>query len=277
MGKKYLIILDVDKTLLDVNYRSTSPTINSVIEQMKAEGNIFLLNSNRSLDDLLPVANQFGINGLIIGENGCFIYDQKTKESRILVRDEDIIQIAQVRRILPEIISENFPKSYYIVGDTTDFNKRAAKEDLPRDYEYFFILNQYRKYSLSLHVRKIAKEIEKDLDATKKLFDLIKNYVERQQMELGVDYTESYCNILVYPKNNNKGKAFNEVARAYSDFIKVIIGDDYLDKPLMEEVDYFFAVNNATDDVKRVADYVSSETITKGVEEILLNIDKITN
>jgi len=35
MGKKYLIVMDIDGTLVDSNYRSTSPTIYSVIEQMQ--------------------------------------------------------------------------------------------------------------------------------------------------------------------------------------------------------------------------------------------------
>ena len=64
---KYLITLDVDGTLLDNNYRSNSPTINSVIEQLTREGNIFVINSNRSLEDMQSVARTFDLHGPLIG------------------------------------------------------------------------------------------------------------------------------------------------------------------------------------------------------------------
>jgi len=113
------------------------------------------------------------------------------------------------------------------------------------------------------------------LIAIKKIHQLVKDYVERQQFDLAVDYTESYGNLLVYPKNNDKGKAFNILAKEYPKFIRVVIGDDYLDKPLMNEIDYFLTINNASQEVKDMADYTSSESVTKGVEQILLNLDNI--
>lgn len=278
MPKKYLVILDVDKTLIDTNYHSTSPTIGSVIEQMNQEGHVFVLNSNRSHQDLLAIAEHFGVNGEIIGENGCFVYDQANESTTILAKDEDVIAINQIKTILSEIIPENFPNSQFIVGDTTDLQQHISEETFDQNIKYIFFLNQYRKYSISLHVRKMENgEAQKDLDATKKMYGLIAKYVSMQQFNLKVDFTESYCNVLVYPVNNDKATGFKSIVDKYEGCVKVIIGDDYFDKPLMETVDYFCVVNNATDDVKEIANYISTECITKGVEEILLNLDKITH
>ncbi len=55
----------------------------------------------------------------------------------------------------------------------------------------------------------------------------------------------------------------------------MVIGDDAADKPLRAEIDYFFVVNNGTAEAKAMADYVAEQSITKGVEEILLKIDSL--
>jgi len=277
MTRKYLTILDVDRTLIDTNYRSTSPTIGSVIKQMNQEGHVFVINSNRSLQDLLPIAEHFGLDGEIIGENGCFIYDQKSQVLTVLANNEDIIAINDLKSILANLINENFSDSYFFSGDTSDLQNQIELESISEDLENLFILNQHRKYSISLHVRKIVNgEIEKDLETTRKLHNLISRYVAMQRYNLNVDFTNSYCNVLINPKLNNKSTGFKSMGPKYEDHLKVIIGDDYSDKPLMDNIDYFCVVNNATNEVKAVADYISPESITKGVEEILLNLDKIT-
>jgi HAD superfamily hydrolase (TIGR01484 family) len=276
MAKKYLIILDVDNTLIDTNYKSTSPTIYSTIEQMKNEGHVFLINSNRSIEDLKHIAKKFGLEKHIIGENGCFIYSQLTGEEKILVEDEVMIQLSQVKTLLPQLIKSNFPDAVYKIGDTTDINKHLESQDIPEEGKNIFILNQYRRFSISLHAKKVVDgELRKDLVAVEKISKLVQEFVDRQQFDLTVTYTDSYGNLLVFPRDNDKGKAFNSIAKEYPKFIRVVIGDDYLDKPLMSEVDYFLTVNNATEEVKQMADYTSSESITKGVEQILLNLDNI--
>lgn len=276
MGKKYLIILDVDNTLIDTNYKSTSSTIYSTIDQMKSEGHVFLINSNRSIEDLKQIAKNFGLEKHIIGENGCFVYNQLTGEEKVLVEDEVMIQLSQVKTLLPQLIKSNFPDAVYKIGDTTDINKHLESQDIPVDGKNVFILNQYRRFSTSLHSKKVVDgQLKKDLEAVEKLSKLVQEFVNRQQFDLTVKYTDSYGNLLVFPKDNDKGKAFNYIAKEYPKFIRVVIGDDYLDKPLMNEVDFFLTVNNATDEVKEIADYTSPESITKGVEQILLNLDNI--
>ena len=276
MSKKYLIILDVDNTLIDRSYKSTSSTINFVIEQMKDEGHSFLINSNRSIDDLKHISEQFGIEKHIIGENGCIIYDQLSGEEKILVEGEVSIQLAQVKSLLQQLVHSNFPGATYKIDDTTDINKHLESQELIEEGKNIFVLNKFRRFSVSLYVKKVTNgKLEKDLIAIKKIHQLVKDYVERQQFDLAVDYTESYGNLLVYPKNNDKGKAFNILAKEYPKFIRVVIGDDYLDKPLMNEIDYFLTINNASQEVKDMADYTSSESVTKGVEQILLNLDNI--
>ncbi|KKR54669.1 MAG: hypothetical protein UT91_C0011G0034 [Parcubacteria group bacterium GW2011_GWA2_40_23] len=273
---KYLIILDIDNTLIDHNYRSTSPTINSVIDQMKREGHVFVLNSNRSLEDILPVVKMFELGGKIIGENGCFIYDTLTAERDILVDDEIIMHLSQVKNILPQLVKQNFEDSFYIIEDTTEVNKNPDSLNLDPLLKNVFVENCFRNFSSSIHVREhFNGSLQENIPALRKISGLLNQYVTRQNLELVVSCCDSFCNLLIYPKNYDKGKAFDKLASYYPEYKKIVIADDVLDKPLLGKVDKFCVVNNATAEVRELADYVSPEKITKGVEEILLNLDKI--
>lgn len=53
-----------------------------------------------------------------------------------------------------------------------------------------------------------------------------------------------------------------------------MIGDDAADASTLKEVDHFFAVHNAIDEAKNAAEYVSKETHTKGVIEILKHMEE---
>lgn len=276
MSKKYLVVLDIDGTLLDKRYLSTSPTIYSVIEQMQQEGHIFILNSNRSIDDILPIAKHFGITGPIIGENGCIIYNQRSGESLVLVDMATQQQMMKLKKALFDIINQNFDRAYFAITDTTAFNKYAETQDLPLDKDFYFLLNEFRKFSLSIHVRDIRTgSVEQNPAITKNFCILIKDYIVENKLDLVHNYLGSFSNVLVCSNANDKTKALKKVELHYPKHTKVIIGDDILDKPAMEEIDYFFTVNNATKEVKAVAHYVASQDITKGVEEILLKIDQL--
>lgn len=275
MGKKYLIMLDVDGTLIDSNYLSNSSTIYNLIDQLQNEGYVFVLNSNRSLEDLKSIARKFKIIGPLIGEGGTFIYNNN--EEIKLVSEETEMQIKELRRMLPEIVCENFPSSHFIIDDTTSFNKALTSQDHPSQTKNIFILNKYRRFSLSCHVKKVINnKLEKNLESVVKLYGILRKYIEKQQMDIDISYTTKYANILISPKNCNKGKSFNKLSESYKNYTKIIIADDYFDKPMIQGIDYFFVVNNADEKAKEIANYISIEKITKGVEEILLNINNLT-
>jgi len=237
-----------------------------------------VLNSNRSLEDILEIANHFHIKGPVIGENGCFIYNQETEETTVLIPDQILAGLNKLKDNVKDIIAENFSHSEFAISDTTDFNKYYDTQDVPENIDTYFIMNEFRKFSISIHVRKIVNgEPAKDLENTKKLYYLMKDYIITNNLNLSIEYTDRYCNVLVCSKENNKTAAFKELNQSLSgDYVKVIIGDDSLDKPTLDELDYFFVVNNAKDNVKAIADYVAKEEITKGGEEILLKLDELT-
>jgi len=273
---KYLITLDVDGTLLDNNYRSNSPTINSVIEQLTREGNIFVINSNRSLEDMQSVARTFDLHGPLIGENGSFIYDQVSGSMEVLLSAEGQRQINEMRASVWLLIEQRFPGAKFMIGDTTDINKHIDVQDIPAGCDSVFIMNEFRKYSISVHAKKIADGLMvRDIDLARRLFDVVSQAIRDHGWQLRAEYTDSYANVLVLPIEVTKPQALHRLTEKFQQFLSVVIGDDAADKPMRAEIDYFFVVNNGTSEAKTMADYVAEQPITKGVEEILLKIDSL--
>ena len=275
MKGDYLICLEIDNTLLDRNYRTTSPTINSVINQLSAEGHIFILNSNRALEDLLAIAKIFEITGPFIGENGTFIYYQDLGKTETLIDDAVLAQIEQIKNAIPGLINSYFPEAMFQVGDTTDINKNLDVQEIPRDKKLLFFMNEFRKYTISIHVKKIENGVlSKDITTAGKLCGIIAEYIEKNTMSLRASYTESYANVLVCPTTTDKTRAYNYLVQKFPKHLRIFIADDAEDKPVTGG-DYLFVVNNATQEAKNMANYVSLENMTKGVEDILLKMDRL--
>src|SRR6056297_1290268 len=276
MKNKYLITLDVDGTLLDTDYRSNSPTINSVIKQLSEEGEIFIINSNRSLEDLFEVVQMFDIHGPLIGENGSFIYDQENETEQILVSDKTVESLKELKRDIDFLVKKEFKDSRIFNCDTTDINKHLDVQEIPGEDTVIFFVNQYRKYSLSIHVKKVENgQLAKHLPAVKEFYQKVKELVEKKNYPFDLEYTTSFANLLAYPKETSKAKAFQVLKEKYPNYKNIVIGDDILDKPLKSKMNHFFVVGNAGEDAKKNADYVAKEPIAKGVEEILLKIDDL--
>lgn len=276
MSNKYLINLDINNTLLDTNYHSTSPTIQSVIEQLTNEGNVFVINSDRSLEDIQAIAQQFGIKGPIIGENGAFIYYPEAEKVEILLDEQTRLKLEQIKNRLADFVSENYYNAHFFIADTTDINKHSENQDLPQDKEYFFIMNCFRRFSISVHVRKKDEQgLQKDLSKVEEFCNGVKRELGDELACFNAQCDTDYANLLIHPKQSNRATSFLTLAKNYPFHKKIFIADDLIGKPAMSEIDYFFAVANATPETKDAAHYVAAETITKGVEEILLKIDEL--
>jgi hydroxymethylpyrimidine pyrophosphatase-like HAD family hydrolase len=276
MSKKYLINLDVNNTLLDTNYRSTSPTIQSVIEQLSNEGSVFVINSDRSLEDIQAIAQLFGINGPIIGENGAFIYYPENDKVQVMLDEQILIELERLKERIKAFIAEKYPNAHFFIADTTDINKHSVGQELPANKEQLFIMNIFRKFSVSVHVRKFFNdELIKDYEKAEEFCALTKNELLCGFDGFNAHHDSDYANLLVHPVQSDRAASFMALADKYPHLKKIFICDDLDDKPAMSEIDYFFAVGNASAEAKKAAHYVASETITKGVEEILLKMDEL--
>lgn len=279
MHNKYLIVIGVDMVLLDREYRSNSPTINSVVKQLAGEGHVLAINSDRAIEDLQSIAKFFEIQGPLIGEDGCFIYYQNDGRTINLVSSAEQKAIDDLKAALPSIVSENFPEAEFIVADTTDFNRHLDIQELPENKKYVFALNKFRRYSISCHIkRKENGVLMKDAAMAALFSEKIKDFCRQNGVgNLKVQHTESFGHVLAHPLSNSKRQSFRRLVEDFPKHLKIVITDDLGDKPELSEIDYLFVVGNADEEAKAAAKYVSHEIITKGVEDILLKIDKLVS
>jgi len=279
MRNKYLIVLGVDMVLLDRNYHSNSPTVNSVIKQLTNEGHVLSINSDRAIEDLSAIAQYFEISGPLIGEDGCFIYYQDGGRTLDLVSESEQKAIDDLRDNFLNFVSNNFPEAYFIITDTTDFNKHIDIQEIQADKKYVFALNKYRRYSLSCHIKRIENGILiKDPTAAREASEKLKEYCRQRGIDgVRIRHTESFGHLLIHPQSSNKPRAFRRLIEDFPKHIKIVITDDLIDKPPLDEFDYLFVVGNADPEAKAMAKYVSREIITKGVEDILLKIDALVS
>jgi|GEM_PF-1343740 HAD superfamily hydrolase (TIGR01484 family) len=275
--RKFLITLDVDGTLLNKSYKSTSSTINSTISQLTDEGHTFLLNSNRSLEDLLFIAKTFDMTGPLIPENGSYIYHQESGKTEVLLDEDSQEQFKLIKEMIPEIIEKHFSNAIYFEGDTTDINKHIDVQDIPSDKTHLFITNQYRKYTVSIHVKKVVDDqLEMDVDTVEEFYKIMTDELNKKLFDFKTEFTKAFANLLILPTKISKLDAFNHLTKQFPKYSKIIISDDEMEKPARNEMDYFFVVSNGSAIAQEMADYVSPESVTKGVEDILLKLDKLT-
>lgn len=275
---KYLIVIGVDMVLLDREYRSNSPTINSVVRQLTNEEHELVINSDRAIEDLQAIADFFEIRGPLIGEDGCFIYYQNEHRTLDLVNASEQKAIDDLKAALPAIVSENFPEAEFIVADTTDFNRHLDIQELPENKKYVFALNKFRRHSISCHIKRKENGILiKDLTTAERFCEKVRYYCREKGIDnLKIQQTESFGHVLAHPSSNSKQRAFERLVKDFPKYLKIVITDDLIDKPALADIDYLFVVGNADEAAKTAAKYVSPERITKGVEDILLKIDVLT-
>jgi HAD superfamily hydrolase (TIGR01484 family) len=255
---KGLIFLDIDGTLLMPNYKTNSGKLPLYIKKLSKQGYLFCLNSNRAEQDLKPIIKQFFINGPVIGEHGTFFI---FKNKRFSLFTSSLISKKLVGILKKVRIINN---AFCVSADTVDYSWNKLNET-----PLAWVVNKYRKYTASIHVRAWGK---RDFTQAKKLAQLLKPYFKKTHE---VQVSPIFCNVLLNPKGVNKGKALAMIRKNFFPKVPaVMIGDDAADLPTLKIINAFYAVGNAEPGLKRKATFVASKPFTQGVLEILQHIDK---
>jgi HAD superfamily hydrolase (TIGR01484 family) len=254
---KTLVFLDIDGTLLRPDYTPNSNGVQRLIKKLSPKGYIFLLNSNRSLKDLMPVARKFGIKGPIIAENGVLMKEGP----KITV----LVNAPNIRAVLAPALKKLAGRQVVCVKyiDTVRFSKEK-KSTIKEEW----LVNKFRQYTASIHVRSYGV---RDVKAAQRLAKRLKQMLPQTY---SVSVSPIFANVLVSPKSADKGNAITRLKNSHFRGSTIImVGDDAADLPALKAVDVFYAVGNAEESVKRRATFVAKKSYTQGVEEILRYID----
>ena len=275
---KALIFLDIDGTLLDENYACNDVAVKEQIRAMQNDNITFCLNSNRSLEDLLPVAKQFSIDGLIIGENGIFAYDASEKSTEYLVTTSHLAKFTETKRLCERLIKdaleEIYPDnnvSWADVDTVSRLSHRGRYTDM-RDGDIVALNNIYRRYTNSVHILRWRDNELHRLSATElqKIVTVAKSGLQHNE-RVEFAFSEPFSNILTYPQETTKRRAVKKVMKnpLYKASQVYVIGDELNDFQMSEGIGAFYTTGNAPDQVKDLASRVASQPYAKGVLELL--------
>ncbi|MDP3994240.1 MAG: HAD hydrolase family protein [bacterium] len=279
---KHLIFLDIDGTLLDPEYRINCSELKLRLKSLQSQGNfVFCLNSNRSLQDLFPIAKQFDISGPLVCENGLFAYLPRSKKKILLTNKKNIEKMIKVKKNFKFWILETaqiLKKSvYYKKTDTVKLINKVKKNNFPGDSILVFD-NKYRKYTVSAHIKRLVSgALTKDLLSLRKLEIIVRKKIKQLGLSkiIEVGTSEVFGNLLIYSKLINKRTGVKYlISKYYRNYKVIAIGDESSDANMVEGLGEFWMVGNGTKDAKKSASKIAKYKYTKGVNELLKKYDR---
>lgn len=267
-----LVLLDLDKTLIDADYRLTAdpgPAIRTCTERGIRLG----LCSDSSLPLLQQWASRVGIVGPIVAERGAVVWDP--------VRDVETCIHPRETRFFPDLTREFVRRAVSLpvppaifFGDAPELIRKGIMS-LPEE-ECLLLVNKYRRFSFSFYTRRFDRE--------KKIFvvdgeslrsfaalaeELAATYIGT---DLDWDKNPEYGIVIAHAACTHKRLAVEAILETLDASAAVaMVGDsivDFIDHPRVAQ----YAVANASERYRAQCSFVSSRPFTEGVCDILTRV-----
>lgn len=270
-NKKYLIAFDMDGTLLEDKNKTIMPKTKELLQKLSKEGHFIVLASGRPSDEMLPYYDELGLNSPMVCFSGIYCYNPKDKNFPIL--------------------SNTFKKEWAI-DLTNDFYKHNAVEnvfiednnEIWMEHEDKILINAMWQHGIK---RKITfGPIEKILD--KDPMTLIFFHPQVCDVEHINNSLKRYpsARVRYWFSNRFADISFGIPSKAYAlkhicdyygiDKDHTICFGDYLnDIEMIQWAKYGVAMKNACDELKKVADIITTEDNNN--EGIVATLTQILN
>ncbi|WP_290458724.1 Cof-type HAD-IIB family hydrolase [Dubosiella newyorkensis] len=229
-----LVASDLDGTLLN-SQKKVTPETREALKQLKNHGILFGIASGRPVESGIILVKDWGLEddiSFLIGMNGGVIYDMRTKEKEQyhLMDGETILEIMEHYKDMDVIFQVMVGNDRYVNKSTEETKGRKVNKLI------LFIDPSYMD-----QVKARAATFSSDR---------FTSYATADNL---YEYTDPMI---------NKGFGIQKICEHYGiDPVHVVaFGDAPNDKEMLEDVGYGVAMKNATEDVKAVADVVSSYT-----------------
>ncbi|MBO8161904.1 MAG: HAD family hydrolase [Thermosipho sp. (in: Bacteria)] len=251
-----IFVFDLDGTLL-LNDYSISKNMIKIISNLDKKGHKIIFASGRMLVSINQLINKFLKKEYpIIAYNGAMVY--LPKDGIIFEKNIDF----EISKFIIEFLrKKNIHRQAYI-------NDKLYSEEDNEEVKF------YSKHAnVEYHVVKDLVELIKQKNPTKLLaIDSPENLnillKELRELDLNVEIFKSMNIFLdIVPKNINKAHALNNLLKHMNCLNEKIIvfGDNHNDIPLFKIADISFAVENAVDELKDIADFVIPASYEDGV------------
>lgn len=274
MNNTKVIVMDVDGTL-STNNRTISKKTKDALMKCQELGIILVLASGRPTNGLIELANELEMdkyNGLLVSYNGSKVVDYTTKE----VLFNETLSIEEAKKILNHIKKFN-------ITPMIDDGVNMYVEDLKGPYVEYeseggnFILKQVDDLEnfINFEPNKILTSGEPEY--LKEIFNEMK---EPFNNDINCVFTASFY--VEYTANGiDKAKAIDSVLKplGYKRDEIIAFGDGHNDASMLAYAGLGIAMENAVEDLKEVADFVTLSNEEDGIAYALnkfikdLNID----
>lgn len=260
---KRIVVSDFDGTLIDEEEAIPMTTV-LAIDTLRNLGHRFVIATGRVPTSVLAYNQDFNFLDYVIACNGAYIYDN-TKEKVVYKKPLPKQTIRNIKQSFESISILYFctPDNWHLYVSTIYQEKKdkVMKSGI-KDFNKFLSKNKNNIYKIELHFTSLEKA-QKALKEMKKL-------------KLDIN-----CNLQIFNENiyiievTEKGVDKYEATRIIAELEKVkikdvvAIGDSFNDIRLVKRVGLGVAVANACNELKEVANEVTTSNNELGVEKIL--------
>lgn len=262
-----LILIDLDKTLIDATYQVTNIRIYDEIKRVQALGWQLGLSSDTPLEPLRRWLNEFGLNGPIVAERGALL---KLRDGKEISAHESGEYFSELKRTLSDYMTQQRIPFFY--GDATqlirnDLNLLNMVDD------HIVLLQAYRRHSLGFYTRKVdaTGKLTPDNDGLLSMMHTVQRMIGSPSFRLVEDINPEYGIYILSPEEVSKRTATLILMKELGIFEIGMIGDSTTDI-LGEDIAIHYAVGNARDEFKKISKYSSPHANTNGVVDILRHI-----
>lgn len=252
----YLIAIDSDGTLRHSD-GSISTRTKKIIEKLVIKGNIVTICTARPRYHTLKISEEVGINRFLISSNGTEVYDNLNNEIIYSV----YLSPKQCKKIYSDV--ENIGVRAIFVCDNIEYATGFIRNDSQ------ILLNENNIDNMLAKNIKQIMIIGKDKEKIKKYKNKVKKY-NLNIIDASSDAKEEIWFSIISNKAS-KGIALKKLAEHLSILMckTVAIGNGNNDLSMIQVARVGVAVENATDELKKVANYITDSNDDDGVAKFL--------
>lgn len=273
-----LFVSDLDGTLLN-SHAELSNATTDIISRGIENGLEFAVSTARTPTTALRIVEKLNLKLPIMMMNGVLIYDiahQKYLKKEVM--DETTVMI-----LLGMIKLKGLDCFLYALEEDRFFAYYDSVESTA--------LNYFRNERIMKYDKKFTEVADLSLVAGKNIIYIVlrepKEKLEGLYRELSVVkgvkaefykdiYSDEYYMLEIYSENASKKEALSYLREAGRYDCVISFGDNLNDKPLVEGSDHFYAVANAHEEIKNMADSIILSNEEDGVARFIDEMWKST-
>ncbi len=273
-----LFAMDLDGTSLDSNSILREETIKA-LKKLDENGIKFVFTSGRAMPSVRYLMSLTGIDNPSVTNNGALAYINKEN-----IIYQNPLKYEEVEELIK--FSEENKLFYQFYDMDTYYSNRIWPERFDHlENNSLYGMNYQVNFSFSTDPLKELK-LRKNLAFKFQIFPNIKNPEEERKILEKVDLmdlyptTSAFGMVEIMQKNVNKFNGLSEIGNflGISKEEMAAIGDQDNDIPMLKNVGLSFAMGNAIDEVKEIADYIVSTNDDFGlVDAINIVLEKNSN